>query len=129
MVCVVARPRRAEPWRVGIEDPRDPTRVLAVVPVHTGAVATSGAAHRGAHIIDAVTGEVPAGVASVTVVAPDLTSADIDATAAYAMGRSALDWLRTRPGRSGLVVWADGTTDTFATGPSQGATRPGESSR
>lgn len=128
MACVVRDPD-GEPWRVGIEDPRDPTRVLAVVPVHTGAVATSGAAHRGAHITHAVSGEVPAGVASVTVVAADLTWADIDATAAYAMDRSALDWLRTRPERSGLVVWADGTTDTFATGLSRGATRRGESSR
>ncbi|WP_395656291.1 FAD:protein FMN transferase [Nocardioides sp.] len=115
MVCAVRDPG-GEPWRIGIEDPRDPTRVLAVVPVHHGAVATSGAAHRGAHVVDARSGRPPEGVASVTVVADDLTWADIDATAAYAMGRGALDWLRTRPGRSGLVVWADGSTDTYATG-------------
>ena len=46
----------AAPWRIGIEDPRDPTRLVAVVPVRTGAVATSGTAHRGAHIVDARTG-------------------------------------------------------------------------
>ncbi|WP_395695706.1 FAD:protein FMN transferase [Nocardioides sp.] len=113
MVCVV-RDEAGEPWRVGIEDPRDPRRVLAVVPIRRGAVATSGAAHRGDHVVHAVTGRPPEGVASVTVVGDDLTWADIDATAAYAMGRDALDWLRTRRGRSGLVVWADGSTDTFA---------------
>jgi thiamine biosynthesis lipoprotein len=79
------------------------------VPVFTGAVATSGTAHRGQHLVDARTGRPPVGVASVTVVAASLTWADIDATAAYAQGPEAARWLETRPGRSGLVVWADGT--------------------
>jgi thiamine biosynthesis lipoprotein len=98
------------PWRIGIEDPADPRRLIAVVPVHTGAVATSGAAHRGTHIVDARTGRPPSGIASVTVVADSLTWADIDATAAYALGPEAAAWLGTRPGRTGLVVWTDGTT-------------------
>lgn len=100
----------APPWRIGIEDPRDPQRIIAVVPVRTGAVATSGTAHRGEHIVDARTGLPPAAVASVTVVAASLTRADIDATAAYAQGPNAADWLRDRPIHSGLVVWQDGST-------------------
>jgi thiamine biosynthesis lipoprotein len=100
----------APPWRIGIEDPAVPRRVLAIVPVHTGAVATSGTAHRGGHLLDARTGLAPVGVASVTVVAASLTWADIDATAAYAHGPGAARWLETRRGRSGLVVWADGST-------------------
>ena len=99
----------AEPWRIGIEDPRDPGRIIAVVPVHDGAVATSGTAHRGGHLVDGRTGRPPEGVASVTVVAESLTWADIDATAAYALGPDAARWLRTRPGRRGLVVWTDGS--------------------
>ena len=55
MVC--RTPTRRQPrWRIGIEDPHDPARVLAVVPVRNGAVATSGTAHRGAHLVDARTG-------------------------------------------------------------------------
>ena len=104
----------APPWRVGVEDPHDPRRVLAVLPVRTGAVATSGTAHRGAHLVDARTGRTPEGVASVSVVASSLTWADIDATAAYALGPDAADWLRTRAGRTALVVWADGTTTSLA---------------
>ena len=100
-------------WRIGIEDPHDPTRLLAVVPLRDGAVATSGLAHRGAHVVDARTGSVPREVAAVTVVGEDLTWADIDATAALAQDRDALRWLRTRPGRRGLVVWADGRSDWF----------------
>ncbi len=102
------------PWRVGIEDPHSPDRVLAVLPVRTGAVATSGTAHRGAHLVDGRTGLAPRGVASVTVVAASLTWADIDATAAYALGAGAADWLRSRAGRTALVVWADGTTTSLA---------------
>jgi thiamine biosynthesis lipoprotein len=111
MACRTLDPA-GPPWRIGIEDPADPTRVLAVVPVFTGAIATSGTAHRGDHLVDARTGRPPTGVASVTVVAPSLTCADIDATAAYAHGPDAARWLEGRPGRSGLVVWADGSTTT-----------------
>jgi thiamine biosynthesis lipoprotein len=114
MVC---RSVSGEPWRVGIEDPHDPARVLAVVAVRDGAVATSGTAHRGAHVVDARTGAAPPAVAQVTVTAPSLTWADVDATAAYALGRRAAEWLGRRVGRAGLVVWADGTTTTMAAEP------------
>jgi thiamine biosynthesis lipoprotein len=110
MVCRTASPG-SPGWRVGIEDPADPLRVVAVVPVRNGAVATSGGTHRGAHITHGRTGATPTAVASVTVLAPDLTWADIDATAAFAQDEDALSWLQTRPGRRGLVVWTDGHTD------------------
>jgi len=101
------------PWRIGIEDPHDPGRVVAIVPLRNGAVATSGLTHRGGHIVDARTGETPGGIASVTVVAEDLTWADIDATAAFAHGLLAKHWLASRPARSGVLVWADGTVETY----------------
>jgi thiamine biosynthesis lipoprotein len=109
MVC---RAAHGPAWRVGIEDPFDPSRLLAVVPVADAAVATSGTAHRGAHLVDARTGGRPAAVAQVTVIAASLTWADVDATAAYALGEQAARWLGRRVGRCGLVVWADGTTTT-----------------
>jgi FAD:protein FMN transferase len=111
MVCHVAAPAR-EPWSIGVEDPLDPARVLAVVPVRRGAVATSGHAHRGFHVTDPRTGRPPEGIASVTVLAADLVSADVDATAAYAMGRGGLAWFQARD-RAGVVVWADGTAEVF----------------
>jgi thiamine biosynthesis lipoprotein len=95
------------PWRIGIEDPRDPARLVAVVPVHTGAVATSGNARRGAHVVDARTGLAPTGVASVTVVGESLTTVDVAATAAFARGTDAGPWLAAR-GLRGLVVDVDG---------------------
>jgi thiamine biosynthesis lipoprotein len=115
LVCRTLDPAAA-PWRIGVEHPRNPGRLVAVVPVSTGAVATSGTAHRGQHLVDARTGRPPSGVASVTVVAASLTWADIDATAAYARGEDAARWLGTRPGRTGLVVWADGSTTSVGGG-------------
>jgi thiamine biosynthesis lipoprotein len=112
MLCRTTR-TGAPPWRIGIEDPHDPRRVVAVVPVRNGAVATSGLAHRGAHIVDARTGTTPHDVASVTVVGPSLVRADIDATAAFALGADSIAWLGGRPEHSGLVVWADGTCEIF----------------
>jgi thiamine biosynthesis lipoprotein len=100
----------APPWRIGIEDPHEPSRLVAVMPVHTGAVATSGAAHRGAHIVDARTDRPPLGMASVTVVGGSLTAVDIDATAAYALGPDAARWLTGRGHHTALVVHDDGTT-------------------
>jgi thiamine biosynthesis lipoprotein len=100
-------------WRIGIEDPLDPHRLIATVSLRNGAAATSGLTHRGTHIVDARTGQTPTGVASVTVIAPDLVSADIDATAAFALGAGSLEWLRGRADRRGLVVWADRSTGLF----------------
>jgi len=115
VICRTVDPT-GPPWRIGIEDPHDPSRLIAVVPVHTGAVATSGTARRGAHILDARTGRPPTGVASVTVIGPSLTAADIDATAAFALGPDAVRWLRSR-GHTALVVQTDGTTTVVGDSP------------
>jgi len=95
-------------WRVGVEDPADPRAILRVVERRDGAVATSGSAHRGAHIIDPHTGQPATGVRSVTVVGPELLWADVYATAAAAWGPWALDWLETLTGYAALVVSASG---------------------
>jgi len=103
-------------WRVGIEDPHDPSRIVAVVPVRSGAVATSGLAHRGAHVTDPRTGSAPDALASVTVIADDLTWADIDATAALVMGEEAAGWLTGR-GRTAVIVDREGLATVHAPDP------------
>ena len=85
-VAVGAGPGPADdpaPWRVGIEDPRDPRRVVDVVELRRGGVATSGAARRGAHVVDPRTGAGITRSGSATVVGPDLLWADVWATAAW----------------------------------------------
>ncbi len=95
-------------WRIGIEDPHAPGRLVGAVAVHGGAVATSGTAHRGAHIIDPATGLPRDDVASVTVVGPTLTWADVLATAAFVRGVDGLDLLPRDEGYEGLVISRDG---------------------
>jgi len=77
------------------------------------AVATSGTAERGAHIVDPATGApVPPDYVSATVVGPSLTRADVYATAAFVMGRHAPRWIETVPGYELMLVAADGTVST-----------------
>jgi len=97
------------PWMVGIEDPRERSRVLATLPAGDGGVATSGIAIRGAHILDPRTGEPAVGVLSATVAGPSLMWADVFATAAVAMGSVAVEWVAGLHGTSGLIVLADDT--------------------
>lgn len=110
MVCRAAAD--APEWRIGIEDPADVSRLVAVVPVRNGAVATSGTAQRGAHIVDARTGLPASGLASVTVIGADLVQADIAATTAFALGHSGGDWLRAQH-LTALVVAPDGAAETI----------------
>jgi thiamine biosynthesis lipoprotein len=93
-----------QPWRVGIEDPSDPLRVLAVVPVLAGGVATSGTARRGRHIVDPRDGRAADDLLSVTVVGPSLLWADVLATAAFVRGREGLDLVEGMTGYQALVV-------------------------
>ena len=113
MVVRVADPDRPD-WRIGIEDATDPTRVRAVVPLRAGALATSGLAHRGAHVVHARTGLAPTRLLCVTVVGPSLTWSDIDATAALALDGDAAAWLATRTGHTSWLQWADGRTQTVS---------------
>jgi thiamine biosynthesis lipoprotein len=73
-------------WRVGIQHPRSPRDIAMTLGLREAGIATSGAYGRGAHISDPLTGEAPAGLLSVTIVGPDVATADAYATAAFAMG-------------------------------------------
>jgi FAD:protein FMN transferase len=53
-----------------VEDSADPARVLRVLLVSEGAVATSGSARRGAHIRDPHAGRPATAVRSATVIGP-----------------------------------------------------------
>jgi len=88
-----------KPWRVGVKHPFVPTSLAWVLAGTDLAVATSGLYERGAHVVDPRRGAPATELSSVTVVGVDLGTADAYSTAAFAMGRAALDWL---PGLSRL---------------------------
>ncbi|WP_107447888.1 FAD:protein FMN transferase [Streptomyces sp. FXJ7.023] len=110
-VQLLGAPGARRPWRVGVSDPLRPGGLAAVVSASGAdelAVATSGSAERGAHVVDPRTGRsAVTDLLSVTVVAPRLTWADCWATAAFAMGsREGLRWLESLEGVEGLLVTA-----------------------
>jgi thiamine biosynthesis lipoprotein len=102
-------PSPGERWRVGIQHPKQPDRVAAVLVADDLAVATSGAYERGEHVVDPHTGRPPTGVLSVTIVGPDLALADAYATAAFAMGTGGPDWTAGLPGYGAMTIMADET--------------------
>jgi thiamine biosynthesis lipoprotein len=95
-------------WRVGIEDPADPRRILQVVTISDGAVATSGSAHRGSHIVNPHRGGPATAVRAATVIGPELLWADVYATAAAAQGPGAAVWLPTVDGYAAMFVSPSG---------------------
>ena len=99
-----------QPWRIGIAHPLRRGELAAVVLSSGLAVATSGTAERGAHVLDPHTGTPPGGLASVTVVGSRLSDVDAYATAAFARGRGARAWLESRDGYHGFGVDEDGTS-------------------
>lgn len=95
------------PWRLGVADPHDRGRLVAVAEVD-GALATSGPAERGLHLVDPWTGRPHAAVASASVTGPELDLADAAATALAVAGPDGFAFLADWPGYEGLVVGHDG---------------------
>ena len=106
-IRVCGRPAPEPHWLVGIQHPLLPDRVAAVVPANELAIATSGAYERGRHILDPHSGRPPEGVLSVTVVGPELASADAYATAAFAMGEAGPAWTAGLGGYEAMTILDD----------------------
>ncbi|GAA2345621.1 FAD:protein FMN transferase [Streptomyces caniferus] len=96
------------PWRVGIAHPLRPGELCTIVTGHDLAIATSGTAERGAHILSPHRGAPADGPASLTVVGRSLTLTDAYATAAFAMGGRARSWLDHLYGFEGFAMMRDG---------------------
>jgi thiamine biosynthesis lipoprotein len=112
-VVVGGRDADGAPWRVGVERPFHPDQLVAVLELSHGAVATSGRAQRGPHIMDPATGEPASELHSVTVTGPSLLWADVLATAAYVRGQRAFELIAAHPGYEAIVV--DGAGEVAST--------------
>ena len=84
-------------WTVGLTNPRNKKKLLAVIPLHEGAVVTSGSyekfvmfnGKRYAHIIDPLTGYPATGLSSVTVFGPSAEKANGFSTSMMVLGKDA----------------------------------------
>ena len=113
-------------WRIGISKPvsiaAPDAGVLTVIDLKNTsfrAMATSGSAERGEHIWNpkAAGKEAPTDLVQVSVVAEDLVTADVWATAAFAAGQRGVALLNGAPGIEALFILANGdlaATDNFA---------------
>ena len=102
---ILARSDGAKQWRIGIQDPRNPQKILNKLSIYSGAVATSGSYERGRHIINPKTGLPATELLSVTVTGPDIIKADVLATAVFAMGRQKGErFMKQQEGYQALIV-------------------------
>jgi thiamine biosynthesis lipoprotein len=113
-IQLAGEPAPGELWRIGITDPHDATQVISSVAGRDIAVATSGTAERGAHIINPFTALAAVGLASATVVGPTLTEVDTYATAAFVMGTDAVAWIDSLDGYEALLVTEAGAVHSTA---------------
>ena len=106
----ITRARRGGPWRVGLEDGAGARRGGQVVPLESGALATSGSARRHVeqhgvrygHVLDPRTGwPVRHAPAAVSVAAPTCIESGLQAKIALLHGARAADYLAA----SGLRGW------------------------
>jgi thiamine biosynthesis lipoprotein len=104
-----------QPWRIGVANPHRAGEIAAVVLGRDLAVATSGTAERGGHVIDPRSGQPASELASITLVGRRLTEVDAFATAAFALGDAAREWVENLPGIEAFAVAPDGST-WFTTG-------------
>lgn len=95
-VIAAGHPKPTRCWQVGVRSPQSAASMLAVFALTDVSIATSGAYERGQHIIDGRTNRVAAGLSSVSVISPDLTTADVLATTVYAMGQDGVSWAAER---------------------------------
>lgn len=115
-IYALGKKNSGEPWRAGVQDPRDPSSVIAIVPVADEALATSGDYERYfeydgtrySHLLDPHTGWPAGQVLSVTVITPDGGLGDALSTAAFVLGPvKGLELLESLPGVEGIFVLPD----------------------
>jgi thiamine biosynthesis lipoprotein len=107
----------ATPFIIGIQDPRDPNRLLGETHFNEGAVATSGDYERffikdGVryhHILDPATGYPAKKSRSVTIAARNPTLADALSTSVFVMGAvNGMELIESLEGVEGLIVDSEG---------------------
>ncbi|CQR71107.1 Thiamine biosynthesis lipoprotein ApbE precursor [Sporomusa ovata DSM 2662] len=117
-VRVIGKRPDGQPWRIGVQDPRDSEGIAAKLALADWDVLeTSGDYQRFfikdgvrySHIIDPHTGYQPQGVASVTIVAKAENNVDILSTAIFVLGvEKGQELLKQYPGTEAIFITTDG---------------------
>ena len=119
--------RHGRPWNVGIRDPRDEDKVIAMLPLLDEAISTSGDyerffeqdGERYHHILNPSTGKSAGEVRSVTIVGPDAVMTDGLSTSVFVMGvTKGIEFVTTLADYEVVIIDNDGkmhASEGFAT--------------
>jgi FAD:protein FMN transferase len=93
------------PWHIGIRHPFELDKTVKTVILADHGIATSGTYLRGQHIYNPVTGaDAITDIISLTVIGPNVMDADRFATAAFAMGKSGIQFIESQEGFEGYMI-------------------------
>jgi thiamine biosynthesis lipoprotein len=123
-VCAMGHKPDASLWQVGIQHPRKPGGLMAVVSLKDSSISTSGdyeiyyekKGKRRTHIIDPRTGTPVPRLQSASVVAPDGMTSDALSTSLFVLGpENGISLVKKLPGVEALIV-SEGGKVTFSDG-------------
>jgi thiamine biosynthesis lipoprotein len=123
-VCAMGNKPDASLWQVGIQHPRKPGGLMAVVPLKNSSISTSGdyeiyyekKGKRRTHIIDPRTGTPVPRLQSASVIAPDGMTSDALSTSLFVLGpANGISLLKKLPGVEALIV-SEGGKVSFSDG-------------
>jgi len=107
-IQAVGKNSQGQDWIVGIRNPFNMDELVKVVAISNGGVATSGTYIRGQHIYNPKEPQTPiTDIVSLTVIGPDIYTADCYATAAFAMGRAGIAFINNLDGYEGYMIDSD----------------------
>lgn len=96
-------------WRVGIQHPFEPNKIVKALSLSDCGIATSGTYVRGQHIYNPQNrGQIIDEIVSLTVVGANVYEADRFATAAFAMGKMGIAFIEELEGFEGYMISSDG---------------------
>jgi FAD:protein FMN transferase len=115
-IQAVGKNSQGQNWRVGIRNPYNMHEIVKVLSISGGGVATSGTYVRGQHIYNPKNiGQPITEIVSLTVVGPDIYTADCYATAAFAMETEGIRFIESLEGFEGYMI-DDERQATFTSG-------------
>ena len=112
-VLVVGEKEPGKPWRIGVQDPRNPREVVAVAALKDRVIMTSGDYERSFfkdgkryhHILNPATGYPAGGAQSVTIIASSGLVAEPLGATVFVLGvEKGLEYIRSLPGVEALVI-------------------------
>lgn len=104
----VGKNSHGQDWQVGIRNPFKMEELIKILSISDRGMATSGTYVRGQHIYNPKARQVPlTEIISMTVIGPDIFTADCFATAAFAMGKEGIHFIETLHDYEGYMIDGD----------------------